>query len=93
MKDDNALTDLANNTRTYGNVSVALKGQDIADMADELVKLRQVNRAMRKRVGNLRSAVRGLQKAYEYVMRESQVKRLRKDNKELHQALVREIQA
>lgn len=85
MKSDAALRELAKNTRAYNLLPVALQGVLIADMVDELLLLRTVNSAMRKRVGNLRRAVRGLQKAYEYVMMKNEVKVLTKSNRDLHE--------
>lgn len=87
MKSDAALRELAKNTRAYNLLPVALQGVLIADMVDELLLLRTVNSAMRKRVGNLRRAVRGLQKAYEYAMMKNSVKVLKKRLTETHQEL------
>jgi len=78
MKDDHTLTALANSARLHGVRRIGIRGEDIADMADEIVKLRQVNTAMRRRVGNLRSAVRGLNKAYEHARIELRNKNLKK---------------
>jgi len=78
MKDDAALQDLGINARGHGEKRIALPGNDIADMAFEVIKLRQVNTAMRRRVGNLRSAVRGLNKAYEHARIELRNKNLKK---------------
>ncbi len=85
MKSDYALRELAKNARAYDRQAVGLPGIDVAALADELLLLRAQNHAMRKRVGNLRRAVRGLNKAYESLMLMSEVRGLRKSNDALRE--------